>query len=124
MRDELAGLPCYRSVEELPEAPDAAFVGVRRDRAVEVVRSLAARGAGGAVCYASGFGEAGADGAALQAALVEAAGGMPVLGPNCYGLVNYLAGAPLWPDEVGGVRRDPRGSPSCPRAATSRSPSP
>ena len=105
-RHELAGLPCYRSIEELPEAPDAAFVGVRRERAVEVVRALAARGAGGAVCYASGFGEAGEDGADLQAALVEAAGDMPFLGPNCYGLVNYLAGAPLWPDEPGGVRCD------------------
>ena len=105
-RDEVAGLPCFRSVEDLPEAPDAAFVGVRRDRTVEVVRALAARGAGGAVCYASGFAESREEGAALQAALVEAAGDMPILGPNCYGLVNYLDGAPLWPDEHGGVRRD------------------
>ena len=105
-RDEMAGLPCYRSVEDLPEAPDAAFVGVRRDRTVEVVRALAARGAGGAVCYASGFAESGARGAALQAALVEAAGAMPILGPNCYGFVNFLHGAPLWPDQHGGLRRD------------------
>ena len=105
-REEMAGLPCYRSVEELPEAPDAAFVGVRRDRTVEVVRALDARGAGGAVCYASGFAESGKEGARLQAALVEAAGDMPILGPNCYGLVNYLDGAPLWPDQHGGLRRD------------------
>ena len=105
-RAEVAGLPCFPSVEELPEAPDAAFVGVRRDRTVGVVRALADRGAGGAVCYASGFAETGAAGAALQAALVEAAGDMPILGPNCYGLVNYLDGAPLWPDQHGGVRRD------------------
>ena len=105
-RDEMAGLPCFRSVEDLPEPPDAAFVGVRRDRTVDVVRALAARGAGGAVCYASGFAETGEAGAALQAALVEAAGNMPILGPNCYGLVNYLDGAPLWPDQHGGVRRD------------------
>ena len=105
-RDEVAGLPCFRSVEDLPEPPDAAFVGVRRDRTVEVVRALAARGAGGAVCYASGFAETGKEGAALQAALVEAAGDMPILGPNCYGLINYLDGAPLWPDQHGGMRRD------------------
>ena len=105
-RDEVAGLRCFRSVEELPEAPDAAFVGVRRDRTVDVVRALAARGAGGAVCYASGFRESGAEGAGLQAALVEAAGDMPILGPNCYGFVNYLDGVPLWPDQHGGARRD------------------
>ena len=106
---EVEGLPCFRSVADLPEAPDAAFVGVRRDRSIDVVRALAARGAGGAVCYASGFRESGGDGAALQAALVEAAGDMPILGPNCYGLVNYLDGAPLWPDQHGG-RRVERGA--------------
>ena len=105
-RAEVAGLPCYRSVEDLPEAPDAAFVGVRRDRTIDVVRALAARGAGGAVCYASGFRESGEEGAALQAALVSAAGDMPILGPNCYGFVNYLDGAPLWPDQHGGRRRE------------------
>lgn len=105
-RSEVAGLPCFPSVEDLPEAPDAAFVGVRRDRTIDVVRSLAARGAGGAICYASGFAESGEEGATLQAALVQAAGDMPILGPNCYGLVNYLAGAPLWPDQHGGRRRD------------------
>ena len=29
---------------------------------------------------------------------------MPFLGPNCYGLINYLDGAPLWPDQHGGQR--------------------
>ena len=105
-RSEMAGLPCFRSVADLPEAPDAAFVGVRRDRTIDVVRALAARGAGGAVCYASGFRESGKEGATLQAALIEAAGDMPILGPNCYGFVNYLDGAPLWPDQHGGRRRD------------------
>ena len=105
-RSEMGGVTCYRSVEDLPETPDAAFVGVRRDRTVEVVRRLAARGAGGAVCYASGFAESGKEGADLQAALVEAAGDMPILGPNCYGLVNYLEGVPLWPDQHGGTRRE------------------
>ena len=108
-RGEMHGVPCHRGVDELPGAPDAAFVGVNRHLTVEAVRALAARGAGGAVCFASGFAEAEDDraaGAALQARLVEAAGGMPVLGPNCYGLINYLDGALLWPDQHGGVRVD------------------
>lgn len=105
-RQEMAGLPCYRSVDELPAPPDAAFIGVRRELAVEMTRALAARGVGGVVCYASGFSESGADGETLQQALVEAAGAMPLLGPNCYGFVNYLDGAPLWPDQHGGARVD------------------
>jgi acyl-CoA synthetase (NDP forming) len=104
-RDEVAGVRAVPSVNDLPEAVDAAFVGVNRRATVDVVRDLAARGAGGAVCFASGFLEADAetgDGADLQAALLSAAGDMPILGPNCYGFINYLDGAALWPDQHGG----------------------
>lgn len=102
LRAEIEGLACYRSVEELPEAPDAAFVAVNRHRTVEVVAALKARGAGGAVCYASGFMESGGAGEGLNRDLLAAAGDMPILGPNCYGLVNYMEGAALWPDQHGG----------------------
>ena len=102
-RGTVAGRPAFRSVAELPAPPDAAFVGVNRHATVEVVAALSRAGAGGAVCYASGFLEAG-DGGALQRALVEAAGEMPIIGPNCYGLINFLDGAPLWPDQHGGRR--------------------
>ncbi len=102
-RDEIAGLPCYKSVADLPHAPDATFIGVNRDATIEVVGALSARGAGGAVCFASGFAEV-ADGAERTSALLDNAGAMPVLGPNCYGLINYLDGALLWPDQHGGKR--------------------
>lgn len=109
--DEVLGRRCYRSVADLPSAPDAAFVGVNRMLTVEIVRGLSEAGAGGAVCYASGFSEAMAelaDGAELQQALLSAAGGMPILGPNCYGLINGLDGALLWPDQHG-MRRIEKG---------------
>ena len=57
---------------------------------------------GGAVCFASGWAEAGEP--ELQVRLITAAGDMPILGPNCYGVINYLDGALLWPDQHGGVR--------------------
>jgi len=105
---EVAGLPAYRSVAELPGVPDAAFIAVNRHLSVEIAEALSARGCGGAVCYASGFSEAGEDGSDLQARLIAAAGAMPFLGPNCYGVINYLDGALLWPDQHGG-KRVPRG---------------
>ena len=108
-QESVLGRRCYRSVAELPDAPDAAFVGVNRTLTVDIVRELSARGAGGAVCYASGFSEAIAelaDGADLQQALVEAAGAMPIVGPNCYGMINGLDGALLWPDQHGIVRTE------------------
>ncbi|MFQ5468068.1 MAG: CoA-binding protein, partial [Kiloniellaceae bacterium] len=106
---EVAGRRCFIRAETLPGAPDAAFIGVNRHGTVEIVRALAARGAGGAVCYAAGFREAEtelAGAAQLEDALVAAAGPMPILGPNCYGLVNALDGAPLWPDQHGLARAD------------------
>jgi acyl-CoA synthetase (NDP forming) len=105
-RDAILGRPCARSAADLPEPPDAAFIGVNREASIGIVRELSAVNAGGAVVFASGFGETGKEGAALQAELVEAAGKMPILGPNCYGFINYLDGALLWPDAHGGKRVD------------------
>ena len=106
---ETGGLRVYEALSTLPAPPDAAFVGVNRQATVEVVAGLAAMGAGGAVCFAAGFAESAAedaDGGGLQAALVAAAGAMPILGPNCYGVINALDGALLWPDQQGCVRVD------------------
>lgn len=97
----VGGRRAFRTVEDLPRAPDVAFVAVNREATLDVVTELARRGAGGAVCYASGFREA-EDGSGLEDALVAAAGEMPVVGPNCYGLLNYLDRVALWPDQHGG----------------------
>ena len=105
-REHIQGRSCVRTATELPTAPDAAFVGVNRNATLPVIESLAQMNAGGAVCYASGFKEAGAEGSNLQAKLVTAAGDMPIFGPNCYGFINYLDGALLWPDVHGGKRID------------------
>ena len=104
---EVEGLPTYASLDALPAPPDATFIGVNRDATIELVGTLSGMDAGGAVCFASGFSEAQAEDAAgkdLQAALLNAAAEMPILGPNCYGLINYLDGALLWPDQHGGQR--------------------
>ena len=100
-RDTVAGRTVFRSVAELPYPPDAAFIGINRHATIEAVAMLARAGAGGAICYASGYLEA-SDGGPLQRALVEAADEMPIIGPNCYGLINFLDGVALWPDQHGG----------------------
>jgi len=105
-KTELRGRRVYRSVAELPGSPDAAYVGVNRNLTIDIVRGLAARGAGGAICYATGFTESGDEGSELERNLLEASGEMPIIGPNCYGLINYLDGAILWPDQQGGRRVD------------------
>ncbi len=72
-RDAIAGIPAYRDVGALPGAPDASFIGVNRHATIDTIRALNSRGAGGAVCFASGFRET-EDGAVLQTELLEAAG--------------------------------------------------
>ena len=101
-RGEVGGVPAFASLADLPGVPDATFVGVNRHATLDVVADLAAMGAGGATLFASGWEEAGE--ADMQARLVEMAGEMPILGPNCYGVINYLDGALLWPDQHGGKR--------------------
>ncbi|MGD8209639.1 MAG: acetate--CoA ligase family protein [Desulfobacterales bacterium] len=105
-KKEILGRTVYRSVEDLPGSPDAAYVGVNRNLTIDIVRDLADRNAGGSVCYATGFVEAGQEGSELQKQLLEASGDMPLVGPNCYGLLNYIDGAMLWPDQQGGRRVD------------------
>jgi len=106
-RSELAGVPTVPSVNDLPWAPDASFIGVNRETTINILQQLCAKGAGGAVCFASGFRESeDAQGDALQDDLVAAAGSMAVLGPNCYGFINNLDGAVLWPDQHGLVRQE------------------
>jgi len=105
-KTEIHGLPAYQSVQDLPGVPDAAFIGVNRHLTIEVVKELRDIGCGGGVCFAAGFLEADETGGELQSELIEAAGDMPVLGPNCYGYINYADGALLWPDQQGGKRLD------------------
>jgi acetyl-CoA synthetase len=105
-KTEVLGRKVYRTVQDLPGSPDAAYLGVNRYLTIDIIRDLVARDAGGAICYATGFVEVGEEGAELQKQLLEASGDMPLIGPNCYGLLNYLNGAMLWPDQQGGHRVD------------------
>jgi acetate---CoA ligase (ADP-forming) len=99
---ELEGQPCFDSVDDLPQAPDASFIAVPRDLTIETVAALAKRGAGGVVCYASGFAEVGIEGHKAQQRLQSIMGNLAIVGPNCYGLLNYIDGVALWPDQHGG----------------------
>ena len=101
-RARLAGLACHASVADLPAAPDAVFLAVPAARVVGATAQLSAMGAGGMVCYAAGFAEAGAAGRETEAALIGALGDMALIGPNCYGMINYLDRAALWPFAHGG----------------------
>ena len=99
--------PYYRSVDELPGIPDAAFIAAPNREVPAIAAALARAGAGGFVCFAAGFSETGsATGRQLTAQLLDSADGLPFFGPNCYGLINFFDGAALWPDQVVGSRTE------------------
>jgi acyl-CoA synthetase (NDP forming) len=101
-RETLAGHRCYASVDDLPEVPDGCFLAVPAAAAIATTERLAARGAGGIVCYTAGFREAGKAGEALEADLLRAAGDLALVGPNCYGVINYIDRVAMWPFAHGG----------------------
>ena len=101
-RKTLGGHECFPSAEDLPEAPDAVFLAIPREPAIETVDRLRQMGAGGIVCYTAGFKEVGEQGAGAEDALMNACGEMALVGPNCYGILNYLDRVALWPFAHGG----------------------
>src|SRR3954468_20839914 len=94
-REEVQGLRAFPSIEAVPEAPDLVVVAVAGEEAVRAVEACARRGVKAAVVMASGFGETGEAGLALQNHMVAVArqAGMRIIGPNCQGIANFATGA-------------------------------
>jgi acyl-CoA synthetase (NDP forming) len=90
-RKELLGRACHASLRDVPGEIDAVFIAVQAEKAVEVAREAAARGAGGLAVLSSGFVEAGEQGASMQRELATLARAhdMAVCGPNCLGFLNF-----------------------------------
>ena len=83
---------CYPSVTALPEPVDVAVIVTARDAVEGVMRECIEAKVGGVIIFASGYSETGKpEHAALQARLAELAqgSGVPIIGPNCIGTVNY-----------------------------------
>ena len=99
-RTDLVGVECVASIEDLPVAPDAVYLAIPADNVVDALRSLSVIGAGGVVCFSAGFKEAG--NTQKEKDLVDATGDMALIGPNCYGIINYIDNSALWSFEHGG----------------------
>jgi acyl-CoA synthetase (NDP forming) len=85
----VCGLPAFRSVTELPEAPDLALVTLGATQVNAVVEQCGERGIPVVLVVAADFSEAGEAGAAVEAELTQTAraAGVTLIGPNCMGLV-------------------------------------
>lgn len=110
-RDQIFGRPCFKSVEEVPEAFDLAVICTPQDTVEDLLRRSREKGAGAAVVFASGYKEVGSpEGKEKQRRLAELCGrlGMALMGPNCAGFVNYTDG--IYPFAFLSESRDRKGS--------------
>lgn len=96
-RTQVLGRPCVGAIDELPDGIDVAVLCVPREAVRDAVAACGRRRMGGAIVFASGFGESGEAGRAAQdeLATIAHAAGLALLGPNCLGLVNQVDGVPL-----------------------------
>lgn len=87
---EVGGLTCYPSVRDIPGPVDLVLALVGAERVMGTLQDCAAKGVAHVVVHASGFGEMGARGLALEQEMADyaRANGMRIIGPNCIGLVN------------------------------------
>lgn len=94
--DQLAGLKCYASLDDLPEVPDCVIVIVPMAQVLPLVERAASIGVGGMILFSAGFAEVGdPEKVRLQhrVASIAQESGMRILGPNCIGIVNINRGA-------------------------------
>ena len=94
---KIEDLVSYPSVKSLPEPVDVALVLVPAASVKTILEDCVSAGIRSAIVFSSGFSEVGKQGSSLQRdvkAVAEKAG-MPVLGPNCLGIINLHDGIPL-----------------------------
>ena len=108
--EPILGRESVARVEDLPRALDLALVSLPAKAVLPAVRMLGARGCRMCVVLASGFGETGQAGQAVQAEIeaIARTSGMRIVGPNCMGVVNVpgrLNASYFWdvPRQPGGL---------------------
>jgi len=93
-RHSVLGIKSYPDIASVPEVVDLAVIATPAATVPQVIRECVAVGVKGAIIVSAGFKEIGEAGVLLeQQVLAEARrGGMRIIGPNCLGVMNPLAG--------------------------------
>src|SRR4051812_12578692 len=96
-RETVLGERAWKSVADLPEPPDHAYVVVPTEGVIDAVRDCGKAGIKIASILAAGFSESGADGVAREQRLREVAAeaGIRIVGPSCLGVINMREGVML-----------------------------
>ena len=107
--DHILGVQAWPSLTEMPGCPELALLCTPAATVPALIAECGRRGVKGAVILASGFGETGEEGAALEAQMMDIARahGVRIIGPNTSGMfnlhhqINLLALDNVKPGDIG-----------------------
>jgi acyl-CoA synthetase (NDP forming) len=107
--DEILGYKAYRSVAEIPGDVDLVVTALPTPRlTVETMEECAKKGVKAVIIESAGFAEIGGEGKIFQQQIVDIArkNGIPVMGPNCSGIVSRDIVTSIYPM----TKKVPRGN--------------
>jgi acetyltransferase len=92
--EAVLGVPCYKSVEDVPHRLDLVVIAVRAELVLAMTESCGRAGVKAVIIISAGFAETGPRGALLERHVVEAARRYRIrlLGPNCLGIMRPVLG--------------------------------
>jgi acyl-CoA synthetase (NDP forming) len=107
--EEILGLKCFRTVQEIPADVDLAVLIVPAEKTLEALRECATKTIPAAVVSSGGYAEIGGEGARMQNEMLALAraSGMRIIGPNTSGLTSTPASMTTTFFPLGKVRRGP-----------------
>lgn len=87
---EIAGVPCYPSLKEIPREVELALIGIPRNLVREALKDCAEKKVPFVILFSAGYAEMGESGRKEQEDLSRFVrqAGIRVVGPNCIGIVN------------------------------------
>ncbi len=90
---EILGLKCYKSITQIKSAVDLAVISVPAKIVLPVVKDCAKKRVKGIIIISAGFAELGQEGKKLQDSIVDVVrkAKIPLIGPNCLGVINTHA---------------------------------
>jgi acetyltransferase len=91
---EILGHRAYATLRDIAKPVDLAIVAVPTGAVLAAIKDCAEAGARAAVILSGGFAEVGEEGRTLQDQIsaTARAGGLRLIGPNCFGVINAHAG--------------------------------
>lgn len=93
--NRIFGKKVYPSIEDVPDSIDLVEIVVSAPAVPSVMEQAVEKGARGAIIISSGFAEVGRHDLQDQVVNIARGGGMRVIGPNCFGLINTEIGLDL-----------------------------